>query len=93
MAKRKAKPKVGPYANCTKPNQITALYGSSKKERPYRPGLTNWPNEGSKPPGWLLDLMADEKLQGPKRDRRKPICGVCFVRKPCYCDEGGPLSL
>jgi hypothetical protein len=80
MSKSRARPKLGPYSSCTKPNQFVRVHQ-----------LSNWPDEGKKLPEWLLDTMADEKLYGPPRDRKNTICSTCFVRKTlngtCFCTE------
>jgi len=51
--------------------------------------IPNWPNDRRKPPEWLLDLIAEEKLKGGYDKRNKP-CKVCFVLKSidggCNCD-------
>jgi hypothetical protein len=41
------------------------------------------------PPPWVLDKIAEESVYGPKRDRKNPVCTICFARKTpagtCFC--------
>lgn len=51
----------------------------------------NWPGGRIKPPEWLLDRIAEQKLNGGYTRKRNPVCQNCFVRKSnsgnCNCDE------
>ena len=63
-----------------KPYVLVAIQRLDAEDRSHR----------RKPPEWLLDKIVEEKLYGPARDRKLPICNKCFVRKSktgaCNCN-------
>jgi hypothetical protein len=49
----------------------------------------DWPRGRTKPPGWLLDKLAEEKLSGGYKIKRNPVCPDCMIQKSnngaCHC--------
>ena len=54
--------------------------------------IGNFPNERRKPPEWLLDKIAQEKLMGGYRRKRNKLCPNCNVLMSnvgsCTCSGG-----
>lgn len=49
----------------------------------------NFPEENRRPPMWLIDRLAEEKLMGGYSRKRNKLCRECFVLKSetgeCNC--------
>jgi hypothetical protein len=41
----------------------------------------NFPGQDRRPPGWLLERLAEEKLTGGYSNRKNPVCPECHLRK------------
>lgn len=75
---------------------MASTYAAGLRARQADQANGPWPKDGRKPPGWLLDRIAEEKLSGGYRTKpnrkgvvRNPICPGCQTARSangeCWC--------